>query len=508
MQIKFLMKLKNKYFFGIDMKKLVLLLFLIFLYSPSFANNHNDDDIEIIQGVISDGLAQIGEAGQSAGDILGGEFTFFDFDEQVSWNTDLEACVKTPEIPSAEISFIYPSGLHWSQVCGSICYPYLRCGFWSCDAGFDCSDVCTGIWFPSGIDYSEAKWKIFPGISSVRRCQNVEAVNIRLGGEGILQYSPDAALFSAILKGEMYGFPLEYGIECALPLSGDFEIKFDMISRSISSIDNTDPDKSPYSTDIGFNAPEFNLGNIENPSEILVPADIEVEPSYEFKLQGSKENADGLATDTEAADVEFGDSSVSKPRESLKNQSTGETDSSKNTKKGSIREKVMKGADDSPFCEIVNTFPSITPPGIAADAVFNIAPLQGSMAVGISLGISPGGASAGNFSFALPTLTLEQTLLSIENGKDIGVAGGMINILPKNPVNEITESFVNEIVGFARNMEQFFGGMTNRYFTGPFCDSGPVKEATKWIGKGIGDIVSNWGGGGGDIFQIDSVCSS
>ena len=494
------------------MKKIILILLSVFFYSSSFANNHNDNTIDLIQGTISEGLEEISSSGQSAGNILGGTYTFFDFNEQVSWNTDVEACVKTPEIPSYSISVAYPSGVSFSEVCGSICLPELKCSgdwynpdSWKCNWEMKCSDVCTGIYYPTGVSWSSVSWKVFPGINAVSRCQNVEAIDVKIGGSGILQYSPEAALFSTILKGEMYGFPLEYGIECKLPLSGDFEITFDMISRTITNIDNSDG--SAYSTDIGIEAPEFDPGNLANPSEILVPAEIEVEPSYEFELGGTGDDAAGEATTTHTVDKAFDSSSVNIPKDDLKTRASGESDSDQNAKKGNVRERVMSSIDDSPFCEIIDTFPSITPPGIAADAIFNIAPLQGSMAVGVNFGISSGGASAGNYAFVLPTLTLDQTLLVIKNGSEIGVPGGSINILPKNPVEDITNSFVNEINGFANQMQSFFSAKTVKDYLTPFCASSEVVDALKWVGQGIGDMVSGWSGGsGGDIFQMNTVC--
>ena len=135
------------------MKKIILILLSVFFYSSSFANNHNDNTIDLIQGTISEGLEEISSSGQSAGNILGGTYTFFDFNEQVSWNTDVEACVKTPEIPSYSISVAYPSGVSFSEVCGSICLPELKCSgdwynpvSWKCNWEMKCSDICTGIY--------------------------------------------------------------------------------------------------------------------------------------------------------------------------------------------------------------------------------------------------------------------------------------------------------------------------------------------------------------------------
>ena len=52
-----------------------------------------------------------------------------------------------------------------------------------------------------------------------------------------------------------------------------------MISRKIKSIDNTDG--SAYDTDIGVNVPKMDPGTLANPSELLVPAEVEVSPSYD-----------------------------------------------------------------------------------------------------------------------------------------------------------------------------------------------------------------------------------
>ena len=70
------MKLGVQYFFGNNMKKIILILLSVFLYSSSFANNHNDNTIDLIQGTISEGLEEISSSGQSAGNILGGTYTF------------------------------------------------------------------------------------------------------------------------------------------------------------------------------------------------------------------------------------------------------------------------------------------------------------------------------------------------------------------------------------------------------------------------------------------------
>tara|TARA_Y100000992_G_scaffold93412_1_gene60147 strand:- start:97 stop:483 length:387 start_codon:yes stop_codon:yes gene_type:complete len=124
----------------------------------------------------------------------------------------------------------------------------------------------------------------------------------------------------------------------------------------------------------------------------------------------------------------------------------------------------------------------MTPPGIAADAIFNIAPLKGNLSVKVKLGITAGGGSAGDFAFIFPTLAFEQTLLVIKNGGEIGVPGASVNLFPQNPVPPIMDAFVGEMNKFFDHFNRFFSKRTFEGLTKPFCDSNEVRQALQFFG--------------------------
>ena len=466
---------------------LFFLTFFLFV-NTSHSNNDTDKALKDIKGTITKGLSTIESTGQEVGNVLGGTYTAFDFDEKLNVDTNVEACVKTPEIPPWYLKMEYPCELMWDQACWTerVCVSYpagVKCKAFSCKVKWRqaCTTVkiCTPP-YPSGVKYCSTNWKVFPGIPQVKRCQDAKIAEIEISGSGLLKYSPEAAIFKTILKGSYFGQGFEYGVDCKLPLSGDYEIKFDMISRKIKSIDNTDG--SAYDTNIGVDKPKLDPGTLANPSELLVPAEVEAEPSEDFELGGVDEDGDGASDTTSDKGKKFDSSSVKKPKDSLKDQKDGESDASKNKKKESFRDKAKNKIDNSPFCEIIDTTPSMTPPGIAADAIFNIAPLKGNLSVKVELGITAGGQSAGDFAFIFPTLAFEQTLLVIKNGGEIGIPGASVNLFPQNPVPPIMDAFVGEMNKFFDRFGQFFTVKTWHGLTRPFCGSNEVKQALQFFG--------------------------
>ena len=466
---------------------LFFLTFFLFV-NTSHSNNDTDKALKDIKGTINKGLSTIESTGQEVGNVIGGTYTAFDFDEKLNVDTNVEACVKTPEIPPWYLKLEYPCELLWDQACWTerVCVSYpagVSCKAFSCKVKW--RQVCTTVKicsppYPSGIKYCSTNWKVFPGIPQVKRCQDAKIAEIEIAGTGILKYSPEAAIFKTVLKGSYFGQGFEYGVDCKLPLSGDYQIKFDMISRKIKSIDNTDG--SAYDTDIGVNVPKMDPGTLANPSELLVPAEVEVSPSYEFNLGANDDDNDGMMDEAADKGGSFDDSSVKKPKDSLKNQEDGESDASKNKKNETFRDKAMNKINKSPFCSIIDTTPSMTPPGIAADAIFNIAPLKGNLSVKVKLGITACGGSAGDFAFIFPTLAFEQTLLAIKNGGEIGVPGASVNLFPQNPVPPIMDAFVGEMNKFFDHFNRFFSKRTFEGLTKPFCDSNEVRQALQFFG--------------------------
>ena len=129
----------------------------------------------------------------------------------------------------------------------------------------------------------------------------------------------------------------------------------------------------------------------------------------------------------------------------------------KNKKNETFRDKAMNKINKSPFCSIIDTTPSMTPPGIAADAIFNIAPLKGNLSVKVKLGITAGGGSAGDFAFIFPTLAFEQTLLVIKNGGEINnyIGDAILAIFGLNETRQQTLRATNAALEMINRMDEF-----------------------------------------------------
>ena len=100
----------------------------------------------------------------------------------------VEACVKTPEIPPWYLKLEYPCGLTWDQACWNqrfcVSYPNgAKCGAFYCKVRW--RQVCTTTQicsppYPSGVQYCNTNWKVFPGIPQVKRCQDAKVAEVEI----------------------------------------------------------------------------------------------------------------------------------------------------------------------------------------------------------------------------------------------------------------------------------------------------------------------------------------
>ena len=404
-------------------------------------------------------------------------------------DTEIRACVKTPSIPEQTLQVKYPCDVKWGRIIHKVCSPVGCDNFnpLSCNVRQECKKIKLGK-YPRKIKECTVDWKVFPGIDALERCQKAEAIDVKIGGAGILQYTPEAALFKAIIKGQMYGNQFKTGIECKLPNSGDYEITLDLITRTITSIDNSD--ESTYEFPVGVSKPEWDHGNALDADKWFVPADVEEEESYEIELKGGDEDKNNQATTTTSEKVTM---QLKIPGEDLKVKGSRETNSQKMTKKKNVIKKMMD-TTSGPFCEIINDMPSITPPGLAAEAIFNIAPLVGNMAVGVGLGATLGGIELGDFKFVMPSYTFDQTLFVIKSGYEVPVPNPDMNIFPVNNANEIAKIFTEKIKMFNQQSHIHFLRKTSQDYIMPWCRSKEAVRAMSWVGKTIQDFFPMYGG--------------